>query len=372
MRTFGVEEELLLIDGMSGQPLPVSRQLLDRHESSRRSPRSLREPQLTSEMQQEMIEVVTAPHSTLPALLTQIGEGRSLADGAARAIGARVAALATCPVPVQPHPDPRPRYQEMVDRFGTTARNSLSCGVHVHVSIDSPDEGVAVLDRIRAWLPVLIALSANSPFQNGEDTGYASFRSVTWREWPSAGPTDVFGSFRAYREYERQLLDTGALLDDGMLYFDARLSRNFPTVEVRVADVCLDPTHSATIAALVRALVETSAVEWRDGRDPAPVSSAAIRLASWMAARSGLRGTLVDPVEGRERPAGEVVHRLLEHVRPALDAAHDLDFVEAQFDSMLTAGTGADWQRAEFARLGSLSEVVRRAADRTAEGARLG
>ena len=113
--------------------------------------------------------------------------------------------------------------------------------MHVHVAIDSDEQGVAVIDRIAPWLPVLVAIAANSPFHEGEDTGYASWRSESWGAWPSAGGTEQFGSLAGYREACRFLMESGAALDEGMLYFPARLSPDNPTVEVRVADVCTDP-----------------------------------------------------------------------------------------------------------------------------------
>src|SRR4051812_23890511 len=259
MRTFGVEEELLLVDGPTGRPKPVAQQVLAAHERAGRRGGGA----LAAEMDQEMIEAVTRPCTTVEQLGEEAAALRMAADIAARAAGARVAALAVSPLPAQPHPTPSRRYLAMMGAFGALSRNSLACGLHVHVGIDSPEEGVAVLDRIRPWLPVLVALTANSPFCNGEDTGHASWRTVAWHQWPSAGPLDLFGSVEAYREHERRLVASGVLLDAAMLYFSARLSRHHPTVEVRVADVPLDVSVTATIAPLVRAMVDTAAAEWR-------------------------------------------------------------------------------------------------------------
>ena len=94
----------------------------------------------------------------------------------------------------------KPRYEAMAVRFGLTAHEHLTCGCHVHVSVDSEAEAVGVLDRIRIWIPILLAISANSPFWQGSDTGYESYRSQVVRRWPSSGPTDVFGSVANYRD----------------------------------------------------------------------------------------------------------------------------------------------------------------------------
>src|SRR5699024_10023008 len=107
-------------------------------------------------------------------------------------------ALATDPAPAAPVTTDDPRYQRMAREFGAVAQEQLICGLHVHVAVQDRVEGVAVLDRIRGWLPVLLALSANSPFHQGVDTGYASYRTVRQQMWPTAGPTDLFGTLSAY------------------------------------------------------------------------------------------------------------------------------------------------------------------------------
>ncbi|WP_104045470.1 YbdK family carboxylate-amine ligase [Arthrobacter sp. ZGTC412] len=206
-------------------------------------------------MQQDQLEVITRPHSSLEALAAEIRDGRAYADSLARLVGARIAALATSPVPVAPHAKRTDRYDALQEKFALTAREQLTCGSHVHVSVGSDEEGVAVLDRIRSWLPVLTAISSNSPFWNGTDSGYASFRTQAWNRWSSAGPTEVFGSARAYHSLVAALSGTGVINNPD---FDARLSVRHPTVEVRVADVCLESGDAVLVAALVRALVDTA------------------------------------------------------------------------------------------------------------------
>ena len=261
-RTFGVEEEFLLVDATTGQPVPAAEACLAK---APQRPETSGSPFLALEVQQEQLEAVGPVCSTLQEMVAGIREGRRLADEAARSVGARAVAVATSPVPATPTLVPQPRFLNMATRFGLTLREQLTCGFHVHVGITDGEEGVAVLDRIRVWLPVLLALSANSPFWQGADTGYASFRYQAWNRWPTAGPCERFGSEREYHRYVHSLLTTGVLLDEGMVYFDARLSRNHPTVEVRIADVCMEASHAAAIAAIVRALVERAAQEWRAG-----------------------------------------------------------------------------------------------------------
>ncbi|PZF66443.1 hypothetical protein DEI81_02240 [Curtobacterium sp. MCBD17_013] len=358
MRTMGVEEELLLVDGETGEPVPLADEVLGwrtRLQGSRAH------GSLTGEMQLEMLETVSSVHNRLSALEQEVLANRGTVDAIAALEGARVAALASAPLPTRPHARDTPRYRTMLDRYGALPRRSLSCGLHVHVGIESEDEGVAVLDRIRTWTPVLIALTANSPFHDGEDTGHASYRSIEWTRWPSAGPMERFGSVARYNAVEQAMLGTGALLDAGMLYLDARLSRSFPTVEVRVADVPLDPAVTAMIAGIVRAMVDTAAADWRNGVPAPDAPACAVRLANWRAALEGLEGELVDPVTGRAAEARTVIGMLLERLGPALRANGDEQFVERGIAEVLAHGTGAQRQRAEYARTGDLGAVVRSA-----------
>ncbi|MCW2135377.1 glutamate--cysteine ligase [Arthrobacter sp. VKM Ac-2550] len=368
MRTFGVEEELLLVDSTSwrvvprvsslmnhyGQQLPQTAQNLP---SDPPSP-EFTGPRLATEFQQEQIEVISRPHSSVGDLAADIRTGRALADSCAGEVGARTAALATAPLPAVPHPAPDARVGTMTVRYGLTAREQLTCGCHVHVSVDSDEEGIAVLDRVRIWLPVLAALASNSPFSQGADTGYASFRGQAWSRWPSTGPLEIFGSAAAYHRTIEQILATGVVLDKAMLYFDARLSNNYPTVEIRVSDVCLDADDTVLIAALARALVETAARDWRSGKDPEPVPVAILRLAAWQASRWGTEADLLHPVTGVPCKASDVIGLLLEHVSDALADYGDEARVRHLYGQLLQRGTGARQQRDGLERTGSLEGVV--------------
>jgi carboxylate-amine ligase len=246
----------------------------------------------------------------------------------------------------------------MIQRFGLTAVEQLTCGCHVHVEVESDEEGVAVLDRIRIWLPVLMAITANSPFWNATDTGYASYRSQAWNRWPTAGPCEIFGSADAYHAHVQEILASGVLLDKGQIYFDARLSHRHPTVEVRVGDVCLFADDAVLLAALVRGLVETAARQWRDGVAPVPASAAQLRLASWQAGRFGLDADLLDPLTGRPRRAFDVAMAMLDHLQPVLKSQGEFDVVESLLFQVLTRGNGAARQRATFAKAESLCDVI--------------
>lgn len=355
LRTVGVEEELLLVDPRSGRVRPVAGAALAADTAAGA-------PALTPELQQEQVETATPPRTSMNDLDADLRALRDRAQAAALSAGVLAVPLATSPLPARPSLSPGVRYRAISDRFGVTCAQQLTCGCHVHVAVDCPEEGVAVLDRIRCWLPVLTALATNSPFADGRDTGYAGYRTQAWGRWPTTGPADLHGSAERYHARIQQLLDTGVLLDAGMFYADARLSHRYPTVEVRVADVCLDPADTVLIAALTRALVATAATAWRDRQDPPDVETAVLRLAAWRASRSGVEGELLHPVTARPVPAAAAVQALLEHVGPAVAAAGDTGLVERRVEHVLGRGTGATWQRAVAARTGDLAQVVLRSA----------
>ncbi|MEU9202636.1 glutamate--cysteine ligase [Streptomyces sp. NPDC048332] len=353
VRTVGVEEELLLVDAQSGEPRALSAAVL-----ALAVDRAADDSAFESELHLQQLEFATQPRSDMGELAEEILRWRAAAADSAAQAGADVVALATSPLPVSPSIGEDERYRWLAERFGLTAQEQLTCGCHVHVSVDSDEEGVGVLDRVRPWLPVLLALSANSPFWQGQDTAYESYRSRVWGRWPSAGPVETFGSARRYHEQVRALVDTGVLRDEGMVYYDARLSHRYPTVEVRVADVCLDPADAVLLASLVRGLVETAARSRLAEEPPDPVGVGLLRMAAWQAGRSGMEGDLLHPVTMRPEPASDVVGALLAHVHDAMKDSGDGAAAEEAVRRVLERGTGARTQRAVFARTGSLRAVV--------------
>lgn len=370
MRTVGVEEEMLLVDIRDGRPRSVQGQVVLRSalDTAGVSAESV-DGAVEGEFQQEQLETHTAPVQRLSDLEDQVRYWREQAATAARGADCRIAALASSPLPMASGPTPTSgeRYEWIADRFQQVARNQFSCGLHVHVSVESDEEGVGVLDRLRGWLPVLLALSTNSPFAHGEDTGFQSWRAQVLRTWPSSGPTELFGSAQAYHRLVEDMTATGVLLDEGMVYFDARLSRRYPTVEIRCADVCPRLEDTVLVAALARAMVETAAAEWADGRPAPETQTALITLATFQASRHRLTEELLDPVTARPRPGWDVVDSLLDWVGPALAAAGDRARVDSALEVIRAQGTGADLQRGTFDRTGQLVDVVAHAVRLTAE-----
>ncbi|MEV0008611.1 glutamate--cysteine ligase [Streptomyces sp. NPDC047973] len=360
MRTVGVEEELLLVDAENGEPRALSTAVLALAER-----RTEGASAFETELHDQQVEFATEPRDSMGDLAQEIRRWRAEAARSAADAGAAVAALATSPLPVGPAIGQGERYRWLARKFGLTAQEQLTCGCHVHVSVESDDEGVAVLDRVRAWLPVLLALSANSPFWQGQDSEYDSYRSMVWGRWPSAGPVEVFGSADRYHQEVQALIDTEVLRDAGMIYFDARLSHRYPTVEIRVADVCLDPADTVLLATLARALVETAARAWKAGEPPAPVPVGVLRMAAWQAARSGVDGRLLHPLTMRPEPAADVVRALFTHVRDALEDSGDIRQADEALRAVLARGTGARTQRELLSGSEGLRAVVRECVART-------
>ena len=360
-RSVGVEEEFLLVEPGTGRPTAVAETVLQAAGQAAGA-------DLETELQQQQLETNSRPCETLDDLHRELRRCRASAAAAAGRAGAQVAALGTSPVPVETRPVRTARYERLSEVFGLTAHEQLTCGCHVHVEIGRAEEGVAVLDRIGPWLAALLALSANSPFWNGQDSSYASFRYQVWGRWPSSGPTAPFGTAQAYRETIRQMVRSGVLIDPGMVYFNARLSERYPTIEIRISDVCLRADDAVLIAALARALVETEARAWKDGKPAAPARTELLRLAAWRASRSGLDDTLLHPATGEPEPAASVVRMLTDHCRDALADADDADAAAELLSALLARGNGAGFQQAAYRRSGRLPDVISGAVTVTEKG----
>ena len=357
----GVEEELMLVDPETWHPIAISERALlavDKRVGSEVCP----------ELFRQQIETSTPPVENADELRRALRAGRRAVGEAAAAAGARAVAVAAPVVPTAATVSSLPRYERIGAVYGELAGDSLVCAMHTHVAVADDDEGVAVIDAIRPWLPVLLAVSSNSPYLNGRDTGYASWRSLMVSRWPTAGPQQPFGDAATYRRVAARLLATGAGLDAGTLSYDVRLSATYPTVEVRVADVCTDLDDTVLIALLTRALVDTAA------HTPTPVTRGpdtstrtdVLRAATWRAARYGLTDQLVHPLTGRLAPARDALEATVQHTRTALEETADHDTITALVTQVLTRGTGAAAQRRSYETRGrQLVRVVADLASRT-------
>ncbi|KAA1424818.1 YbdK family carboxylate-amine ligase [Mumia zhuanghuii] len=351
MRKIGIEEEMLLVDPATGRTTAVSERAVRRHDG---------DAEIEHELFLEQIETMTEPHALLADLAANLEEVRRQSVAAARSAGASLIASGTPPLlSGELSVTPKPRYERMIEEAGEIGRYAVVCGMHVHVDVDGDDEAVGVMDRIQPWLPIILAISANSPYSDGRETEYASWRSRSWTAWPTAGPVEPFGDPATYHRAVSELIASGAALDEGMIYFDARIARSLPTIEVRVADVCTDLRDGVLVAALVRALVETEARAWAEDRPTDPWRVELLRGARWQAARHGTAERLFDPGTRQLLPAGDVLANLVSHVAEALADAGDTDLVHEGLERIAQSGTGADHQR----RIGVDGDLVAVVAD---------
>ncbi|WP_433550412.1 carboxylate-amine ligase [Micromonospora zamorensis] len=357
----GVEEEFLVVDAERGEVVPEAATVVDRA-------RPALGTRVGGEITKLQVETRTDPCRSLDDLNVQLTEGRVAIQTAARSAGLRVIAsgspvLGRC---VPPPMTEGPRQDRGTATFRGLHDELAICAVHVHVEQPDRDRAVLIGNHLRQHLPVLLALTANSPYWSERDTGYASWRTVTWGRWPVAGPPPYLTSAQQYDDHVDTLLDAGALVDHGTIFWDLRLSTKHPTLEVRVADVPVTATESAALAALVRALVVVAGEAVDRGDEGPQLAPELMRLAYWRAARDGMGGHGVDVVAGRLLPAPALAERLVERARPALDEAGDRERVETWLKWLATGGDGATRQRAAEALRGRLSDVVDAIATQTA------
>ncbi|MEW2146973.1 glutamate--cysteine ligase [Micromonospora vinacea] len=360
--TLGVEEEYLLLDPGSGRNLPVADQVL----AALRGPARDRSRQ---EFRHSMVEMVTPVCADLTELRAHLVALRRSAAEAATAAGARLVAVGATPV-AEPHrtvPD-EPRYHAMSRRYGPVAHDPAVCGCHVHVGLPDRELAVQVCNHLRVWLPVVQAITTNSPLHDGYDTGHASWRSMQLERWPSIGPTPYFDSAADYDRTVDQLIAAGIMLDAAMVYWYARPSSTYPTVEVRVGDVCTEVDDAVLVAALVRSLVATLADDVRAGVTAPDVRDCLVAAAHWRAAHDGLDGELIDLRAGGTRPAWALVDELMAVIAPALLRHGDLGYVLAQLARLRRDGTGATRQRQVLEHAGDLRAVLDDLIVRTAAG----
>ncbi len=354
--TVGAEEEFLLVDPRTGEPSPQNAAVAA--EAERRG--------VTLQLELSSCQVETT--SGVAASGAELGEElRALRRTAARAAQAVGVQLLACGLPpATPHEFPvtdTPRYRRIGEEFGMIAHEQGVCGCHVHVEVPDRAAAIHVSNWLRPWLPSLLALSANSRVYRNADSGYASWRSVLWRRWPAAGAPPFFVSPDEYDDAVRLLVDTGVILDRDMIYWDVRPSAEFPTVEVRVADVPATVDETVLLATLIRAAVMT-ALDSPD--DAGRLPPGALRAAYWKAAHDGLSGHTLDLVHGRGAvPAREQLGSLVQRVRPALESLGEYEHVVHELDRVAARGNGAMRQLRAWRRRGEVSDVIAEAAAAT-------
>lgn len=347
--TIGVEEEFLVIDGATGALRPDGPALLP-------AARARLGEGVHPELHRSQLEVNTPVAASLAEIRADVTRlRRGLVSTVAEA-GHRLAATGTHPFSAWTEdPAVNPEYEVVEREYQQLAREQIICGLHVHVGIDDPEVAITVVNGIGPWLSPVVALAANSPYWNGRDTGYASYRTELWRRWPMAGTPAPFVDRADYESLVETLFRTGSIDDHARIYWDVRPSAKFPTVEFRVADVGMTVDDTVMVAGLVRGLAATVAAE---GRPVHRVRPELLRAATWRAARYGIGGDLVDSEAGEAMPARELIDRFLDRIRPALVDLGDWDEVSDLVAGVLAGGTGADRQRRALAEAGDMKAVL--------------
>ncbi|MFE1906778.1 glutamate--cysteine ligase [Streptomyces gardneri] len=358
--TMGVEEEFVLVDRVTRAPVNRAPEVI------RRAARELG-GQVQAELFNAQIEICTGPTASRDELRGELLWLRRVVGAVAR--DARCAPVA-CGTPVLPPEEPltvtdTARYRLMARRFarlitsedGVPRDDGLVCGCHVHVGTLDRERALALSLHMRPWLPVVQALAGNSPYAHSQDTGYESWRSVEHARWPTVGPTPVLDEAQ-YLAHVSRLVKDGTLLDNRMVYWHARPSEHVPTLEVRVADVNAEIDTVVLLAILIRGLADTLLPRVDADERPPRVPGPTLLRAHRLAAVHGIRGIGLDPVDGRERPAVELLDSLIDFARPGLDAAGDSDWARARWARIRAEGGGASRQRAVFRRHGRYSAVV--------------
>ncbi|MEV7510242.1 glutamate--cysteine ligase [Streptomyces sp. NPDC091201] len=352
--TMGVEEEFLLVDRRTRAPVGRAPRVI---EAAARALGPLVQPELFT----AQVETCTSPTASTAVLRAELAWLRA---GLVRAAAGEDCLLVASGTPVIPPEGPLTltpddRYRRMAVRFASAFGDydQVVCGCHVHVGVTSRAEALDLANRIRPWLPTLQAMTANSPFDRGRDTGHASWRAVQHANWPTVGPAPVLDE-AAYERIAGDLVRCGALLDRRMIYWYARPSEHVPTLEIRVADVNARLDGVVLLAVLVRGLAAVLGEDAREGRPAPTLECGRLREAHRLAAVHGLGGEGLEPVGGARMPAWDLVERLRERAAPGLCAAGDLPYVDALLDRLRAEGDGAARQRASHGLRGRLTDVV--------------
>jgi carboxylate-amine ligase len=340
--TLGVEEEFLLVDAATGVAVNRADEVV-----------AIAREQLGLDLHHELtgaqVEINTTVCADAEQARRELLDLRRLVAQAARTAGCRAIAVGAPPLGrATGEITDSLRFRRIAREFGALAEQQLICGCHVHVAVPDRETAVQVCNHVRPWLPVLSAVTANSPFSDGEDTGFSSWRSTIWSRWPVSGPPPFFTSWQHYEEVADTMIKAGTALDRAMVYWDVRPATDLPTVEVRVADVAATADEAVLLAALVRALVAQAVVDVERGLSAPDVPQETLRQACWGVANEGLRGDTFDVLSGETRPVREQLDDLVRRLTPVLESNGDLPVVQRGLRLLDGDGGGADRQRHVF------------------------
>lgn len=352
MTTFGIEEEFMFLDRESLRPADVAADVFDRLSASPEWRDVTHREFLASQVEHAspVFERLDDARRSLLAFRREMAADAARFDVIAASIGTPPDTTAFPSITEQQ------RYNRIVrDLSGLIADHQMS-GLHVHVGIPDREAGVIALNAARPWMPLLTAISGNSPLWRGYDTGYESWRNVQLRRWSTAGCPPSFIDAADYDRRIARLIGIGGISDLALIAWDVRLSEHLPTIEFRMADAQLDAETTILIAALCRGLV-THALQKPSAPDAAADASAEappelLSAAILHSAHVGLQTDVFDPLSGGLAPAGEAVRGFVRMLEPELSEAGDLEAVNESVSRLLHDGTGAARQRAALERDG--------------------
>jgi carboxylate-amine ligase len=354
--TIGIEEELMIVDSSSFELVNAIETLL---EDARAAVPADNVGDIKPELMESVLEIATRPAANTAEAGIQLRALRRQVHDVAHLRGYTVGSAGTHPFALweDQRIASRLRYRELVNALRFVARQELIFGLHVHVGVDDPDKAIHVANGMRVHLPVLLALSANSPFWRGDGTGMASTRLPIFRAFPRVG---VPPSYRDWADYEREIefmVSSGVMEDYTYLWYDVRPHPRLGTVEIRACDAQTRVEHTLGLAALIQAMVKELCEHFDSGRHLGEYPWQMLDENRWLAARHGLDGELVDLPSNERVATRALAQRLLDRLREHaqdLGSAAELDGI----DDLLARGNGATRQTVVYEANHDLREVM--------------
>jgi carboxylate-amine ligase len=351
--TIGIEEEYQTVD-------PVSRDLRSHiHAEILEKGKLLLQERVKAEMHQSVVEVGTSVCTNIKEAKTEVKKLRRDMVRLARENGLRLAAAGTHPFAdwrkQEIYPDER--YHNIIEDMQLVARANLIFGLHVHIGIDDREIAIHMMNHSRYFLPHILALSANSPFWLGMNTGLKSYRCKVFDKFPRTNIPDYFPSWGEYENFVKLLIKTNCMDNAKKIWWDLRPHPFFNTIEFRICDIPMRADETIALAALIQATVAKLYKLHTANQGFRLYRRALVMENKWRAARYGLDGKLVDFGKQIEVPARDLIYEYLEFVDDVLDELGSREEVE-YIHTMLKNGTGADRQLRVFQETGDLKDVV--------------
>ncbi|MCB0516850.1 MAG: carboxylate-amine ligase [Bacteroidetes bacterium] len=350
--TLGIEEEYMILD-------PETCELKSHDQKIVEIASKVLDDQVKAEMHQAVVEVGTSVCKDVDEAFSEIKKLRRAVAEIADSLNLCIGASGTHPFThwSTQFITPNPRYQDIVNEMQEAARSNLIFGLHVHVGIEDKNLAVHLLNMMRYFLPHIFALSTNSPFWEGRNTGFKSFRTKVFERFPRTGLPDYFQNYDDLQNYVNLLVKTGCIDNTKKIWWDLRVHPFFPTVEFRICDIPMRVEETAMLAALFQALVVKLYNLRQQNLNFMIYSRALINENKWRASRYGIDGKLIDFGKEIEVPTRKLILELLDFVDDVVDDLGSRQHIEYAH-KILEEGSGADRQLDVYEKTGSLKEVV--------------